>query len=71
MPGTSAYHPQVENISPTPDDQPPVNTSTSKPIVDKLEKVEREIKSVESRIKHCEKQQVVPGFYRFNCTFLS
>ena len=53
----------MEAISPTPDDQPCSSTSAtssssnSKPIAEKLEKVERDIKHIESRIKHFEKVQ--------------
>uniref|UniRef100_A0A914XG09 Uncharacterized protein n=1 Tax=Plectus sambesii TaxID=2011161 RepID=A0A914XG09_9BILA len=50
------YTPQVENISPTPEDQP-IEMPGKKAISEKLEKVEREIKHVDTQIRHLEKQK--------------
>lgn len=51
------YTPQVENISPTPEDQP-VELPGKKVISEKLEKVEREIKQVDTHIRQLEKHKV-------------
>jgi hypothetical protein len=57
-PTIQAYTPQVENISPTPDDQP-MEMPGKKLISEKLEKVEREIKHADAQIRQLEKRKVL------------
>ncbi len=53
-----AYAPQVEAISPTPEDQPDATGVSRAQIAEKLEKVEREIRGVDQQIKNLERKKV-------------
>ena len=55
------YHPQVEAISPTPDDRPQERDdvkSTKDDLLQKISKVDREIAKAESQIAKLKKKQV-------------
>ena len=62
------YHPQVEAISPTPDDRCTERDdvrSTKEDLLQKISKVDREIAKAESQIAKLKKKQVKKKFIYF------